>query len=580
VTVYAERDGDEITLRASVTDNPRVKEIPGARFDRRSRSWHTHLSWAACQQLRGVFGAELEVGPELTKWAVEEFNNRVQQALEAKGGGLDYTFLTPAPLYPYQQDGVRFLRAASSALLADEMGTGKTIQAAVVLDELPAIVICPNSVKSVWRRELAKWRPDLRTVVSTGGTAALRKAADKVSAGEADVLITNWESVKSGSRLAPYGNARLLSCEHCDETSNRKAHLCEREPKFLNEIAWQTVIVDEAHRGKDPRAKQTRAAWALGDRAEHRFALTGTPIADSPEDLWSVMRFVAPAEYPSKTAWLSRYAQMVPNIWSGFPEPKGFRADHREEFDRFFLPRFMRRLKAQVLPDLPPKTYMRREVQLSGKQLKAYQSMRDDMIAQLDDGTLAETSVMTAALRLRQFASAYATIDGEHVRLSEPSSKLDEMEAVLEELGDRQAVIFAESKQLIYLARERISRRTDRVVTLTGDDSTDARAVALEAFRAGDARYILVTLGAGGEGVDGLQAADTAIFLQRPWSAVLNKQAEDRLHRIGQEAENVTYIDIVATGTVDERVFDVLQDKAEMLEDLVHDRDVMREWLL
>ncbi len=490
-------------------------------------------------------------------------------------------------LYPYQVDGARFMRVAGSALVADEMGTGKTVQTVHtmrVLEALPALVVCPNSVKSVWRKHVEEWTT-LRPVIAGSGTAALRKAADTVKNGDADVLITNWESLRSGSRLAPYPSVRLATCSNCDPTSRRKPHLCEREPKFLNEIEWQTVVADEAHHAKDPTSKQTRALWALGKGALHRYALTGTPLANTPDDLWSVMRFVAPEEYPAKVAFMSRYANMVPNMWSGFLEPKGFRADTREEFDRFFLPRFIRRLKAQVLPDLPPKTYERRDVRLTGKQLKAYQQMRDDMIAQLDSGLLVADSVLTAALRLRQFAAAYAELDEDGgVRLSEPSSTIDELEAVLEELGDRQAVVFAESKQLIKLAVERL-RDTSRscpartVVCITSDEGTGEREDAIEAFRDGSASLLLATVGAGGEGVDGMQVADTAIFLQRPWSSVLNLQAEDRLHRIGQEGENVTYVDIVTVDTVEERVFEVLQEKAEALEDLVRDRETMRRWL-
>lgn len=199
------------------------------------------------------------------------------------------------------------------------------------------------------------------------------------------------------------------------------------------------------------------------------------------------------------------------------------------------------------------------------------------------------TNALVNMLRLRQLAAAYGEVTStadwsglsmddpaklmnavdSSVHLSEPSTKLDAMEEVLTELGDRQAVIFAESKQLIMLAAGRLEEGTFGL--LTGDVKSEDRTKNLQDFRDGKIRYMLVVIQAGGEGVDGLQAADTAIFLQRPWSHVQNVQAEDRLHRIGQEGENVTYVDIVATDTVEEKVFEALEKKKEISRNVVQD---------
>jgi SNF2 family DNA or RNA helicase len=452
----------------------------------------------------------------------------------------------------------------------------------------PALVVCPNTVKSNWEREFERWAPDRRVTVSSGGTKNAEDAAAEVASGAADVLIVNWEALKNLSRLAAFGSIRLETCSNCDPTSRRKPAQCQREDKVLNLVRWQAVIADEAHRAKDPKTLQTRALWALGDRAEHRFALTGTPIANSPEDLWSVMRFVAPKEYPAKWAWIHRYALESPNIFSGGVDVLGIREDRREELNKFFLPRFIRRTKAEVLPDLPPKLYERRDIQLSGKQRKAYDSMEKEMVAAVSGGTMVATNALVNMLRLRQLAAAYGEVTStadwsglsmddpaklmtavdDSVHLTEPSTKLDAMEEVLTELGDRQAVIFAESKQLIMLASARLQEEAG---LLTGDVKTADREEYLQQFREGKIKYMLVVIQAGGEGVDGLQAADTAIFLQRPWSHVQNVQAEDRLHRIGQEGKNVTYVDIVATDTVEEKVFEALEKKKQIARNVVQD---------
>jgi len=216
-------------------------------------------------------------------------------------------------LYPYQETGVRFLRVAESALLADEMGTGKTAQTIATLeadDLYPALIVSPNTVKSVWLGEFAKWASHRRVRVAGSGTVAATKEAEAVRDGEADVLVVNWEALKALSRLAGFGSIHLHGCSECDPNSTRRPSQCERQDKLLNLIPWKVVVADEVHRAKSPQAKQTRALWAVGDGVERRYALTGTPIANSPEDLWSVMRFVSPQEWPAKWAWLERYAKL------------------------------------------------------------------------------------------------------------------------------------------------------------------------------------------------------------------------------------------------------------------------------
>jgi SNF2 family DNA or RNA helicase len=494
-------------------------------------------------------------------------------------------------LIAFQRAGRNFLSLAESALLADEMGTGKTIQTIALLESdklYPALIISPPSVKYVWEREFAKWAPNRRVAVAGSGSKDGEAAANDVSSGAADVLVINWEALRSLSRLAPFGSIRLETCSNCDPTSRKKPSQCQKEDKVLNLIRWAVVVADEAHKAKDPKSQQTRALWAIGDRAEHRLALTGTPIANSLEDLWSIMRFVDPATFPAKWPFLERYAAMVPNHYSGGMDVVGFRADRREELDRFFLPRFLRRTKAQVLASLPPKVYLRREVTLSGKQLKAYTQMEKEMIAQVEGGTIVAANSLTASLRLRQLASSYgevvSTIDwpglspadmgkmidavDSQVRLTEPSSKLDELEVVLAELGpERQAVIYAESSQLISLAAARMPE--DSFGLITGAVPPPERDVVVTRFQAGDLKYVLMT-SAGAEGIS-LTAADVMIFLQRPWSAIANKQAEDRVHRIGQTGYSVTYIDLVTVGTVESKVFDALERKAGRLQDVVRD---------
>lgn len=498
--------------------------------------------------------------------------------------------MTGLTLYRHQRAGSNFLRLAGSALCADEMGVGKTPQMISVLESdrlYPALIVAPSSVKYVWEKELGRWAPNRRVTVAGSGAKEAEAAINDVASGAADVAVLNYEALKSVSKLAAFGSLRLETCSNCDPTSTKKPAQCQREDKAANLIRWAAVVLDEAHRIKDAKAQQTRAAWAIGNNADRRFALTGSPIESSLEDIWALMHFVDPQTFPSKWPFLERYAAMVPNHFSGGMDIVGVNEDRRGELNSFFLPRFLRRTKEQVLRDLPPKVFIRREVVLSGKQKKSYDSMEKEMIAQINGGTLVAENSLTASLRLRQLASAYGevtssldwkstdpdkmmdTVD-QQVRLSEPSSKLDELEVVLEELGpERQVVLFAESRMLIEMAATRLPEGSFGMVT--GAVKPEDRAIAVGAFQEGKLKYMLVTTSAGGEGIT-LTAADTAIFLQRPLSAIKYKQSLDRLHRIGQTGQSVTYIDLVAVGTIEEKTIDALDRKFQSLQDVVQDQ--------
>jgi SNF2 family DNA or RNA helicase len=181
--------------------------------------------------------------------------------------------------------------------------------------------------------------------------------------------------------------------------------------------------------------------------------------------------------------------------------------------------------------------------------------MRRDLVAWLgadEDAPLAATSTVAKLQRLQQFAVAHAEIDpGGSVRLSEPSSKLDALMQVVEDNPDEQFVVFSQFKGAVYLAAARLSNAGIPGVTFTGDDNSDTRRAALDLFIAGEARAFVATIGAGGEGIDGLQRASNVVFLDRSWSPAANDQAESRLHRIGQK-NAVQVIDIIAKNSVDQ----------------------------
>lgn len=565
--VLAELDGQRIFIDSEMSDRERCKSLPGSRWDRVTRRWHIPLSWAGCRQLRSVFGGRLEIGKELLKWAQEELSNRISPSLQLRDaltvkdeGGL------PSGLYPFQQAGAHFLITSHHALLGDPMGAGKTIQtiaAAKATRSLPALIICPNSMKRTWGREVKKWWPGVPVYV-VEGSALKRKALFAAAVEEKAVVIMNWESVRLHSRLAPYGSLALT-----DE---------EKKPKELNQIPWRLVVADEAHRMKDPKSKQTRAVWSVAHSptVQFRWALTGTPLTNAPDTLWPVLHFLSPQEWPSKSSFIDRYCLHGFNAWGGL-EVFGIKPDMSEEFFSIFDPRFRRMPKEIILPQLPPIVYERRDVEMTPKQTKAYNSMVESLFAEDDDGTMViAKNPISQMTRLTQYASAYIEETPDGLRLSDPSCKLDQLMEDLEDFNEP-VVVFAVSRQLIEMAAARLEKAGIPHSVVKGGQSPDVRQNAIDQFQNGGVDVILVVLAAGGTGVT-LARSRIGIFLQRSWSNVDQQQAIGRIHRIGSEHhESVIILDYITAGTIEVGQLAVLAGKADMLEDVVRDASSIRK---
>jgi len=259
----------------------------------------------------------------------------------------------------------------------------------------------------------------------------------------------------------------------------------------------------------------------------------------------------------------------------------GVKPHMESEFYSSINPRMRRMLKARVLPWLPPVIKERRDVEMSTKQKKAYQQMRDLMIAELEGGdALTAPSPLTQTIRLLQFASSYAEIsvdefDGTtEVQLTAPSCKVDALMDDIKngDFGDDSVAVCAVSRQLIELLSDEMTKAKIPHGLITGAQSEDERQQAIDDFQNGRIKWILFTAQAGGVGVT-LTAARQMVMLQRPWSLVDYKQALDRVHRIGSEIhDSVLIIDYVTEGTIEERVIQVLDVKADNFEQIVKDK--------
>ena len=569
------------------------QKIPGSTWSRSDQVWTVPLSWSSCLALRSSFQDKLEIGPELANWASNELATRINPALELRD--LE-EYEGDSDLFPHQRAGVAYLATAKRALLADEPGLGKTAQAIRALKKLndegkdvfPAMIVCPNTLKKNWAREFSRWWPEATTQVIKGTAAQRKKQFTVAQESNLDVIIINWESLRSHSRLAPYGSVALTKCTECgglDESIS--VTRCEVHLRELNDFEFNAVVADEIHRSKDPKSKQTRALWSATGNADYRFAMTGTPIANNVVDLWPILHWLSPQDWPSKTKWIDRMVDTIINMF-GAMLVQGVKPHMKDEFYKTLNPHMRRMLKARVLPNLPKQVFERRDVEMSTKQAKAYKQMRDNMIALLEDGgALTAPSILTQSTRLNQFANAYAeiTIDEntgeEKVRLADPSCKVDALMSDIKanDYGEDSVAVCAVSRQLIELLSNAMTKAGIEHGLVTGAQDEDERQQAVDDFQNGRTKWILFTAQAGGVGIT-LTAARRLIMLQRPWSLVDYKQALDRTHRIGSEIhDSIIVTDYVTSDTIEDRVIQVLEGKAENFEEVVRDKDQLVQLL-
>ncbi|HVY37581.1 MAG TPA: DEAD/DEAH box helicase [Polyangia bacterium] len=426
-----------------------------------------------------------------------------------------------ADLRAYQREGVRWLAFLKSAglggILADDMGLGKTLQAMCVFDQGgQTLVVCPTSVIHNWAAELARFRPGLKVCLYHGAARKLDPAAD--------VTVTSYALLRlDAAKLAgpPAG--------------------------------WRTVVLDEAQAIKNPDSQTARAAYAV--RASFRLALTGTPVENRLEELWSLVHFTNRGLLGGRGEFADRFAR---------PIAEG-RRDVAADLRRRLKPFILRRLKQDVAPELPPRTDAVLRVELGDAERAVYDAVRaatrSDVLALLADGK-GVMQALEALLRLRQAACHPALVPGQK---APTSSKVETLVAALETAvaENHKALVFSQWTSLLDLIEPALARAELPFTRLDG--ATRDRGAVVERFQAEDGPPVmLVSLKAGGSGLN-LTAADHVFLCDPWWNPAVEAQAADRTHRIGQTRPVFVYR-LVSADTVEEKIL-VLQDSKRALMD-------------
>jgi SNF2 family DNA or RNA helicase len=428
-------------------------------------------------------------------------------------------------------------------------------------DTLPALIVAPSSTLYTWRRELGVFGID--SVILDGSAVQRRKMVEQFRDDETGprVMICSYAIVAKHSRVAPYGNIKL-SDDH-------------RTPKDLNEIAWATVVADEVHRAKSPKAVQTRALWAVSDHAEYRWGLSGTPIEGSPLDFWALLHFIDPVSWPSSVKYRDRWVEHFINFFGGI-EVQGIRADRAEEWRRTTEWQWRRKM----LEGLPPRTNEFRFCELKGKALKTYKDMEKQLMAETgdDDVVLFAQNHMVKAGRLLQMANSAIQVetsyddDGEEVievTPIEPSPKLDLMMDTLEDFEGVPLILWFDKVKFMRLAQDRLNAKGIKYVLIDGSMQPKARDASVAAFQNGDVDLILLSVAAAAEGIT-LTRAPVSINVQRNWSLILNDQKGSRNLRIGSEIhDEILEIDLITQGTIEWDQYMDLEEKRKIRDQVI-----------
>ena len=445
-----------------------------------------------------------------------------------------------ATLRDYQLEGFRWLTRLAAwgqgACLADDMGLGKTVQTIALLlgraKEGPQLVIAPTSVCWNWAAEFARFAPTLRVSSYHELAAGPARAAALQGLGKRDVLIVS------------YG-------------------LLVREVENLRAQRFATVVFDEAQALKNADTLRTKAARRL--TADLRLALSGTPLENHLGELWSLFSVVFPGLLGSWGQFRDRFASPIERV----QDP-----DARAALARIIRPFILRRTKAEVARELPPRTEIQVPIALSPEEHELYEDARLAAVAELTpqskdvrevrDGPDGKRrfEVLAALTRLRLLAS--------HPRLYDPrskvaSSKMRRLLELLEELrteGHR-ALVFSQFTSHLALVRQELASRGFHVQYLDGATAAAARKALVQAFQDGEGEVFLISLTAGGTGLN-LTGADYVIHLDPWWNPAVEDQATDRAHRIGQ-TRPVTVYRLITRGTIEEKILALHSSKRALV---------------
>lgn len=483
-----------------------------------------------------------ERGQNMTVVRSSRFKSVIRDMREIEDSDYELPDSITAELRGYQKTGYRWLRTLShygfGGILADDMGLGKTLQVLTLLcaamkeesydrEKCTSLIVCPASLVYNWESEFHKFAPYCKVLVQVG--AAPKRKDNLQHLSDVDVLITSYDLLK-------------------------------RDLNLYESLSFLYMIIDEAQYIKNAATQVARAVKKI--TAAHRFALTGTPVENRLSDLWSIFDFLMKGYLYSYEKFRSNYEQPVV-------------AEQDEEalqrLQRLVSPFILRRRKREVLKDLPDKIEQELYMSMTDKQEQYYQArfmkLRHNLLSTSESQFKKDKlKVLAEITRLRQICCDPALFVEDY---EGGSGKVDAFLSMAEELvaGGSNILVFSQFASMLEILEKHLIKLGISTLLLTGKSSKEERREMVEEFQNGQATVFLISLKAGGTGLN-LTAADTVIHFDPWWNVAVQNQATDRAHRIGQD-KVVTVIQMVMKNSIEERIIELQKKKKELVEHVV-----------
>ncbi|MEG2511729.1 MAG: SNF2 helicase associated domain-containing protein [Acetivibrio sp.] len=445
-----------------------------------------------------------------------------------------------ADLRNYQKKGYSWLRMLAEhnlgGILADDMGLGKTLESIVYMVAYPKekhLIVCPTSLIYNWQDECSNFAPSLKTLVITGQPEIRQERIRSYE--EYDILITSYPLIR-------------------------------RDYEFYQELNIHTMFIDEAQFIKNPVSQNAKAVKRIP--AKHKFALTGTPIENSLTELWSIFDFVLPGFLQTHHKFMETYERPI------------IRDEDKEalaELIRKINPFVLRRMKRDVLTELPEKIETKLLTEMTEKQSAVYMSFIDNIKEELNHSIeekgyeRSSFQILSALTRLRQICCHPSTF------LSNYSGDSGKLELLMEQLpgildNGHRVLIFSQFTSMLQIIGKRLEAAQMSHFYLDGANKPEERMDMVSRFNGGEKDVFLISLKAGGTGIN-LTGADTVIHFDPWWNPAVEEQATDRVYRIGQ-TNTVHVIKLITKGTIEEKIYKLQKRKRELSDSVIDAKEI------
>ncbi len=447
-----------------------------------------------------------------------------------------------AELRPYQFTGYKWLKTLADndlgGILADDMGLGKTLQSIVYIAsgvkerKTHSLIVCPTSLIYNWLDEIENFAPFVKALVISGAPAERQEAIEKYEA--YDVLITSYPLIR-------------------------------RDIGAYEKIEFDTVFIDEAQFIKNDSSLNAKSVKRI--RAEHRFALTGTPIENSLSELWSIFDFIMPEYLNSHSKFVETYEKPI------LKEDQKALTDLHQHIEPFIL----RRMKKDVLTELPDKYETKMLTDMSEGQKLVYlsylENIRSELHSEIEENGVEKSrmKILAALTRLRQICCHPSTFIENY---QGGSGKLELLMEVIPEAiaNDHRILVFSQFTSMLRIIEGELKELDIPYFYLEGSTPTEDRNDYVKRFNAGEGKVFLISLKAGGTGLN-LTGADTVIHYDPWWNPAVEDQATDRAYRIGQQ-NKVHVMKLITKGTIEEKIFKLQRKKKELSDSIISSKEV------